>query len=187
MQIASIGPVTSKTIREHGLKVDIESRRHDIPGLVETVENFYQGDRPMGSSIEIASEFATAMQQLSAEAEKKSLPENDVPSKHIAKLSEQMAEAIEEFRTLGSRVERLEFMLERRLQEISGSMPTSEIFNFAKQLKKMDEQIGAIRNTESVNQRLFDSLHHELISYRDNFLHETLQKPFIRDLVVSVR
>ena len=138
----------------------------------------------MGNSIEIASEFATAMQQLSAEAEKKSLPENDVPSKHITKLSEQMAEAIGEFRTLGSRVERLEFMLERRLQEISGSMPTSEIFNFGENLKKMDEQIGAIRNTESVNQRLFDSLHHELISYRDNFLHETLQKPFIRDLVV---
>jgi len=45
MQIASIGPVTSKTIREHGLKVDIESRRHDIPGLVETVENFYRKGR----------------------------------------------------------------------------------------------------------------------------------------------
>jgi len=45
MQIASIGPVTSKTIREHGLKVDIESRRHDIPGLVETIENFYRKGR----------------------------------------------------------------------------------------------------------------------------------------------
>jgi uroporphyrinogen III methyltransferase/synthase len=45
MQIASIGPVTSKTIREHGLKVDIESRQHDIPGLVETVENFYRKGR----------------------------------------------------------------------------------------------------------------------------------------------
>ena len=45
MQIASIGPITSKTIREHGLKVDIESRRHDIPGLVETVENFYRKGR----------------------------------------------------------------------------------------------------------------------------------------------
>jgi uroporphyrinogen III methyltransferase/synthase len=41
MQIASIGPVTSKTVRDHGLKVDIESRRHDIPGLVETIRNFY--------------------------------------------------------------------------------------------------------------------------------------------------
>jgi uroporphyrinogen III methyltransferase / synthase len=42
MQIASIGPVTSKTVREHGLKVDIESRRHDIPGLVATIRNFYR-------------------------------------------------------------------------------------------------------------------------------------------------
>ncbi|MEP6685242.1 MAG: uroporphyrinogen-III C-methyltransferase [Verrucomicrobiota bacterium] len=42
MQIASIGPVTSETVREHGLKVDIESRRHDIPGLVETIRNFYR-------------------------------------------------------------------------------------------------------------------------------------------------
>ena len=42
----------------------------------------------------------------------------------------------------------------------------------------------ALRKTESVNQRLFNSLHQELISYRDNFLRESLQKPFIRDLVV---
>ena len=138
----------------------------------------------MGSSINIASEFASAMQQLSAEAEKTSSPENDMPPKHVAQLSEQLTEVIQEFRTLGSRVQDLEVTLERRLREISSSMPTGEVFNFGEQLKKMDEQIGAIRNTESVNQRLFDSLHHELISYRDNFLHESLQKPFIRDLVV---
>jgi molecular chaperone GrpE (heat shock protein) len=30
---------------------------------------------------------------------------------------------------------------------------------------------------------LFDSLHEELLKYRDNFLHESLQKPFIHDLV----
>ncbi len=42
MQIASIGPITSKTVREHGLKVDVEARRHDIPALVETIRNFYK-------------------------------------------------------------------------------------------------------------------------------------------------
>jgi molecular chaperone GrpE (heat shock protein) len=47
----------------------------------------------------------------------------------------------------------------------------------------VDEQLSAIRSTESVNQRLFDSLHDELLKYRDNFLHESLQKPFIHDLV----
>ena len=41
MQIASIGPITSKTARERGLTVDIEARRHDISGLVEAIRNFY--------------------------------------------------------------------------------------------------------------------------------------------------
>jgi uroporphyrinogen III methyltransferase/synthase len=41
MQLASIGPVTSKTARDHGLEVAIEARRHDIPGLVEAVRKFF--------------------------------------------------------------------------------------------------------------------------------------------------
>ncbi len=43
MQVASIGPVTSKTARELGLKVDVEARRHDIPGLVDAIRKFYGG------------------------------------------------------------------------------------------------------------------------------------------------
>jgi uroporphyrinogen III methyltransferase/synthase len=39
MQVASIGPVTSKTVRDHGLKVDIEARRHDIDGLVDAIRD----------------------------------------------------------------------------------------------------------------------------------------------------
>jgi molecular chaperone GrpE (heat shock protein) len=138
----------------------------------------------MGNPITISGEFASAMQQLSAEAEKKPLPGNDLSAQTIAQLNGQIAQMIEEFRTFGSRVQNLEITVEKRLREISNSMPATEIFDFGEQLKRMEEQIGAIRNTESVNQRLFDSLHHELISYRDNFLHESLQKPFIRDLVV---
>ena len=41
MKVASIGPVTSKTARELGLKVDVEARRHDIPGLVDAIRKFY--------------------------------------------------------------------------------------------------------------------------------------------------
>jgi len=37
MRIASIGPITSKTVRDHGLKVDAEARRHDIDGLVQAI------------------------------------------------------------------------------------------------------------------------------------------------------
>ena len=41
VQVASIGPVTSKTAREMGLTVNVEARRHDIPGLVEAIRKFY--------------------------------------------------------------------------------------------------------------------------------------------------
>jgi uroporphyrinogen III methyltransferase/synthase len=46
MRVASIGPVTSKTAREHGLKIDIEARQHDIAGLVEAIRIFFtKGER----------------------------------------------------------------------------------------------------------------------------------------------
>ena len=45
MKVASIGPITSKTARDHGLKVDVESRRHDIEGLTDAIRSFYaKGD-----------------------------------------------------------------------------------------------------------------------------------------------
>ncbi|HEY5753023.1 MAG TPA: uroporphyrinogen-III C-methyltransferase [Chthoniobacterales bacterium] len=37
VQLASIGPVTSQTLREHGLKPHIEATQHDIPGLVKAI------------------------------------------------------------------------------------------------------------------------------------------------------
>jgi uroporphyrinogen III methyltransferase / synthase len=40
MQVASIGPATSATARDRGLKVAIEARRHDIPSLVEAIRKF---------------------------------------------------------------------------------------------------------------------------------------------------
>ena len=37
LKVASIGPVTSDTVRENGWKVDVEAEAHDIPGLTEAV------------------------------------------------------------------------------------------------------------------------------------------------------
>jgi uroporphyrinogen III methyltransferase / synthase len=42
MRIASIGPITSKTVSDHGLKVDIEARRHDISGLVKAIRELFE-------------------------------------------------------------------------------------------------------------------------------------------------
>lgn len=39
LRTASIGPVTSKTMKSLGLKVDIEAKSHDIPGLLKAITN----------------------------------------------------------------------------------------------------------------------------------------------------
>ncbi|MFL6515783.1 MAG: uroporphyrinogen-III C-methyltransferase [Chthoniobacterales bacterium] len=44
VKIASIGPITSQTVRQAGLKVDVEARRHDIEGLVDAVRKFFGAD-----------------------------------------------------------------------------------------------------------------------------------------------
>jgi uroporphyrinogen III methyltransferase/synthase len=36
-RVASIGPVTSATLREHGLEPDVEATRHDIDGLIDAL------------------------------------------------------------------------------------------------------------------------------------------------------
>lgn len=41
LKTASIGPVTSKTMRELGLKVDLEAKQHDVPGLIQAIRTFY--------------------------------------------------------------------------------------------------------------------------------------------------
>jgi molecular chaperone GrpE (heat shock protein) len=126
--------------------------------------------------IKITDEFASAMQQLSAEAEK-TMPEG---AWNAQSGGEQFAQILAEFRALNGRMTSFEQAVLGRLEKLE----SAEKNDFAEQLRKMDEHMVALRNTETVNQRLFDSLHDELIKYRDNFLHESLQKPFIRDLVI---
>jgi len=43
LKTASIGPITSKTMRELGLKVDIEAKKYDIPGLMAAIRAHYLG------------------------------------------------------------------------------------------------------------------------------------------------
>jgi uroporphyrinogen-III synthase len=37
IKLASIGPVTSSTLRELGLPVDIEAKQYTIPGLIHAI------------------------------------------------------------------------------------------------------------------------------------------------------
>lgn len=50
-------------------------------------------------------------------------------------------------------------------------------------LETMAAEMQRMGKVESANQKMFDTLHGELKTYKDNFLFDALQKPFIRDLV----
>jgi len=135
----------------------------------------------MGKGAKTKDEFAAVMKLLSAEAEKKppaGAPENgeNASDKTGAR------EILDVFHLLNDRIQRLETALGDRIDQLANSSPQPSA-DLLQQFQKVDEQLSAIRSTESVNQRLFDSLHEELLKYRDNFLHESLQKPFIHDLV----
>jgi uroporphyrinogen III methyltransferase/synthase len=41
LKTASIGPITSQTMRDLGLAVDIEAKQYDIPGLISAIRSFY--------------------------------------------------------------------------------------------------------------------------------------------------
>ena len=129
-----------------------------------------------------ADEFAAAMQQLSAEAEK-TLPPDFVDAENVPAKTEHPTDAVENLGMVNERLNELEQTLSKKMDDLVASLAQNKNQDLLARFRKLDEQLAALRSSESVNQRLFDSLHEELLKYRDNFLHESLQKPFIHDLV----
>lgn len=122
----------------------------------------------------MADDFATTMRELSAAATVREQP----------KANQELAAMMREFQALNASVQSLESILTRRIENIATVVLPAHATEATSQFKKIEEQLTALRGSESVNQRLFDSLHDELLKYRDNFLLESLHKPFVRDLIV---
>jgi len=129
------------------------------------------------TDITLPDEFASTMQQLIAEAEKTIAPRSSSDGDGAAEPSEEVRNELE---ALKDRMTALERTIASGFERL-GADNSSDV---SAQLQRLDDHLIALRNTESVNQRLFNSLHQELKNYRDNFLRESLQKPFIRDLVM---
>ncbi len=134
------------------------------------------------NAVEQEKDFTVAMQQLSAEAEK-IRPARPILTDNSSSTSPDQTESVPPPEILAEQLQTLENNLLGRIEKLSADMDATRRAVFAQHFKKIDEQLALIRNTESVNQQLFDSLHAELLKYRDNFLHESLQRPFIHDLV----
>jgi molecular chaperone GrpE (heat shock protein) len=124
-----------------------------------------------------STEFASAMQQLSAEAEKTLPVEQDLMVRENGPAANQT-----ESGQLEAGLQNLENAIASRFDKLESTY-VKKAAEFERQFQKIDEQLAMIRSTESVNKKLFDSLHAELLKYQDNFLRESLQKPFIHDLV----
>lgn len=124
-------------------------------------------------------DFRVAMQQLSKEAEKVLPIVADQSSSPLQKAGEAAAQSS----ALNEHLQALENSLLSRIEKLATEMETSRSEALNDHFKRIDEQLASIRSSENVSQKLFDSLHTELLKYRDNFLHESLQKPFIHDLV----
>jgi molecular chaperone GrpE (heat shock protein) len=127
--------------------------------------------------------FATAMQQLSAEAGK-SLPASSSKREGSVENDAGFRQLSKELETLTGRFERLEEALSKKIDKLAATISPMKTVDLGERFQKIDDQLNAMRGAETVNQRVFDSLHDELLKYRDNFLHESLQKPFIHDLVM---
>jgi molecular chaperone GrpE (heat shock protein) len=118
----------------------------------------------------MADDFASTMRELSAEAVVRERPRSGTG---------ELVAMLREFDALDARLQGVETMVKAQLENIANNLAPARAEH-----QKIEEHLAAIRTSESVNQRLFDSLHEELLKYRDNFLHESLQKPFVRDLIV---
>jgi molecular chaperone GrpE (heat shock protein) len=137
----------------------------------------------MAKRITPSDEFAAAMQQLSAEAEK-SIPGSGSKPESAIVTDAAFGQLSHGLETLSARFERFEEALSAKLDKLVSAMSSARTVDVAQVFRKIEDQLNTIRSSESVNQRVFDSLHDELLKYRDNFLHESLQKPFIHDLVM---
>lgn len=125
----------------------------------------------------MAEDFASTMRELSAAAA-------TVPREQPKLGNPELSAMMREFHILGANLQGLETVLTRRVESLAQTILSARSEEASTQFQKIEEHLLAIRTSETVNQKLFDSLHDELLKYRDNFLHESLHKPFVRDLVV---
>lgn len=137
-------------------------------------------------------QFAKEMQELAAQAaldpasalgsvEVTENPElADVVGKAIKPLSAGLA-------AVNVSVQEANRVLARLALEIEPPDANGETQNPAERITRTLEaiqgQLHRMGQVESANQRLFDALHAELKGYKDNFLFDALQKPFVRDLI----
>ena len=134
-------------------------------------------DRPDTDALD---DFAGAMQLLASQAAKKSSPGHTTRTDRgeivaaIGQMIRPLAKELEELRLKNAEQSLMLTALGKHINS-QHALPAA--------MDGIREEMARLGSVESANQKLFDALHAELKGYKDSFLFDALQKPFVRDLV----
>jgi len=85
---------------------------------------------------------------------------------------------------LNARLENLEVVLTSKLDNLWKGNTNALQPAVTDHLQLIEDQLSELVSRDRSTQKLIDTLHAELLDYRDNFVRESLQRPFIHDLVL---
>ena len=134
-------------------------------------------DRPDTDALD---DFAGAMQLLASQAAAKSSPGHAARNDRgeivaaIGQMIRPLAKELEEMRLKNAEQSLMLTALGKHINS-QHALPAA--------MDGIREEMARLGSVESANQKLFDALHAELKGYKDSFLFDALQKPFVRDLV----
>ena len=134
-------------------------------------------DRPDTDALD---DFAGAMQLLASQAAAKSSPGQAARQDRgeivaaIGQMIRPLAKELEELRLKNAEQSLMLTALGKHINS-QHALPAA--------MDGIREEMARLGSVESANQKLFDALHAELKGYKDSFLFDALQKPFVRDLV----
>jgi molecular chaperone GrpE (heat shock protein) len=137
-------------------------------------------------------QFAKEMQELAAQAAlvppaelgPMDSPENPELADAVGKALRPLAEGLESVSRGVAESNRVLARLAKEIEPSEGSAGAEDpAERITRTLDAIHAQVQRMGQVESANLRLFDALHAELKGYKDNFLFDALQKPFVRDLI----
>ncbi len=136
-------------------------------------------------------QFAKEMQELAAQAalapqaEPSPIdpPENVELANAVGRALQPLSDGLESLRTGVAESNRVLARLAKEIEPAEGAATEDPAERITRTLESIQAQVQRMGQVESANLRLFDALHAELKGYKDNFLFDALQKPFVRDLI----
>lgn len=127
-------------------------------------------------------DFEDQMQALAAEAERK---KQEAPRSEGAKSSDWFVRLAQLIKPVAVGIESL---TRASSEQTQGLQKLSQIVadqpNPTPAIEALREDLVRLTEVEASNQRLFDAMHVEMRGYKDQFLFDTMQKPFIKDVLV---